>query len=141
MGGFGGLLVLYLMAQISIVRFVKTRSDVRVYNADDQEYWLDREIKETDLAIQGNYTKRLYRKQSGQCVWCNEQFTKANVEDKQLHIHHLKPVSLGGNWSHSNLKLIHSECHAQVHKELSLEDMARYADKGINYLALIKVGK
>lgn len=137
MDGFGELLVLYLMAQISIVRFVKTRSDVRVYNADDQGYWLDRGIKETDLAIQGNYTKRLYREQSGQCVWCNQQFTKSDVNDRQLHIHHLKPVSMGGKWRLGNLRLIHSECHAQVHKELSLEDMARYADRGINYLALL----
>ncbi len=48
---------------------------------------------------------------------------------------------MGGDWTLSNVLLLHSECHAQVHKELSLEDMARYADKGINYLALIKVGK
>ena len=130
--------VLLMMSQIPIRRFTKIRKDIRVFAFKDQEYWFNRELKETELSITGRYTKQLYKRQKGNCAFCNQSFIKSDVDDRQLHIHHLNPVSKGGNWVLRNLRLIHVDCHKSLHKQFSLEQMSRYANNGIDYVTLWK---
>jgi RNA-directed DNA polymerase len=124
--------VLTLMKQIPIKRHAKLLRDTRVYDVDKQEYWINRDEKETDMAVTGKYTRPLYKNQSGKCACCDERFTKTDISNS-LHIHHLKPISMGGNWQTSNLRLVHSDCHAQLHSKLTLSDMAKQANSGIDY--------
>ena len=113
-------------------RYIKVQNHRRVYNKDDQEYWNERESNQ--IALYGQY-KALYHKQHGKCAYCDRLFKSI---DENFNLHHLKPIKFGGKMSQNNLRLIHQECHSAIHSELSLEEMSNYADKGINYLRLMK---
>lgn len=58
-----------------------------------------KEIKERD-----NYT----------CVWCGQS------EDCDLHVHHIRPISMGGDkYSNNNLITLCNRCHGWAHKALT----------------------
>nr|WP_301335065.1 group II intron reverse transcriptase/maturase [Holtiella tumoricola] len=52
----------------------------------------------------------LYSGQIGKCV-----ITSRQLELNEIHCHHNKPRSLGGDDSYSNLKIIHVEVHRLIH--------------------------
>lgn len=113
-------------------RYIKVQNNRRVYNKDDQEYWNERESNQ--IALYGQY-KLLYHKQYGKCSYCDRLFKST---DEDFNLHHLKPVAFGGKDELNNLRLVHQDCHSAIHSELSLEEMNKFAGKGIDYLALIK---
>ena len=120
------------MENIPIRRYVKVQQLRRVYNKNDREYWLKRENKQTGLY--GSYLE-LYNKQKGFCSYCNGRLSN---NEKDLHIHHLKPTSCGGDDNLNNLRIIHRDCHNEIHSTFSLEQMSKYADNGIDYISLLK---
>ena len=46
----------------------------------------------------------------------------------------MKPVSLGGDNGYSNLRLIHTQCHSELHAKYSREEMSNLTDKRIDYI-------
>jgi hypothetical protein len=37
-----------------------------------------------------------------------------------------------------NLRLLHGECHRELHADFTREEMAEYSNSGIDYLRLLK---
>jgi RNA-directed DNA polymerase len=119
------------MQKIPIRRHIKVQRGRRVYCINDREYWNGRTSNQ--MALYGTY-RQLYDKQYGKCAYCEGRFT---TED-DLHLHHLKPLKFGGVNELINLRLIHHNCHTTIHGLFSLIEMNLYADKGIDYLTLLK---
>ena len=63
--------------------------------------------------------------------------TKEQVAEQELHAHHMLPRSLGGTESHSNLRLLHSECHRELHARISRKEMKELW-KSKDYLSTLK---
>lgn len=125
--------------RIPIKRYVKILNDKRVYDASAKEYWETREYVNAKNAIYGSpWITRMYTRQNGKCDWCGQPFSDKDVQNKEIHQHHMKPKSEGGNDSYGNLRLLHSTCHTSLHSTYSKEQMARYMKNGLDYLRILK---
>lgn len=108
-----------------IKRHVLLNIRYRVYDKspETQEYWKKREYTNAYNQIYSVKIGKLYKKQQGKCSFCKELMTKEQVANQKLHAHHMLPRSLGGTESHSNLRLLHNECHRELHARLSRKEM------------------
>ena len=103
------------MHSILIVRFVKVKSDKRVYDANAIKYWENREYVNAKNSINGSPTlTKLFEAQRGKCEYCKQPITESDVKDTAIHKHHMKPRSEGGTWKLSNLRLLHADCHTSL---------------------------
>ena len=128
------------MDSIPIKRFIKVRSDKRVYDVNAKEYWDKREYTNAIDSIYGSPTlTKLFRRQQGKCEYCEQPFTDTQVKETTIHKHHMKLKSEGGDWKPNNLRLLHADCHTSLHSMYSRKDMADLIDKGIDYLRLMKL--
>jgi 5-methylcytosine-specific restriction endonuclease McrA len=90
-------------------------------------------------SIYGSATlTKLFRIQNGKCADCKTEITATDIRSAEIHKHHMKPRSLGGDWKLSNLRLLHKACHRELHATFTREEMARYITNGIDYLRLLK---
>lgn len=105
-------------------RFVKVKNGMRVYNADHAEYWNKREYLNTQKRLYAKQSRVLFEKQNGRCPYCKSQITEANVVNHETHVHHMLPRAFGGTERYSNLRLLHNDCHVDLHKRLSRKRMA-----------------
>ena len=105
------------LATIPIKRFVKINNSHRVYSDDEKtlEYWSKREFTNAYNQIITIRTERLYKKQKGLCYHCNKLITQDDISAHLLHTHHLIPVSKDGTNDYSNLRLVHADCHKEIH--------------------------
>ena len=127
------------MSGIPIVRHIKVKQDVRVYDTEATEYWENRELSKTRDSIYGSVSlERLFKRQKGRCEFCRQPFNQEDIQESATHKHHLKPRSEGGNWKLGNLRLLHSECHTSLHGLFSRKEMADLVDKKIDYVRLMK---
>ena len=127
---------------IPIKRFVKVKDGMRIYDVNAKEYWEKREYMNSLDSIQGApIMTKLFRDQSGKCGYCKQPITESQVKNGGLSNHHMKPRSEGGDWKLRNLRLLHAECHNQLHDMYSRKEMADFIDKGIDYLRLLKPAK
>ena len=132
-------LVLHKLGSIPIKRFIKVRSDMRVYDANASQYWEKREYLNAKDAIMGlGELRKTYLDQKGKCAYCKQPITQAQVTEHAIHMHHMKPRSEGGNKGLRNLRLLHTDCHNTLHGLFSRKKMADLIDKGIDYLRLLK---
>ena len=80
----------------------------------------------------GKHTRRVKLEQSGGTVkmpivdWIQEQAGRCarcqlSIEDIEYHVHHIKPVSLGGDNSRGNLEALCVPCHHEVHRVMYRE--------------------
>ena len=124
---------------IPIKRFVILNGKHRVYDKtpDTQEYWKQREYTNAFNQIYSVKMSRLYKGQQGKCSYCKELMTKEQVVNQELHAHHMLPRSLGGIEDQSNLRLLHNECHRELHARLSRKEMKELW-KTENYLSTLK---
>ena len=124
---------------IPIKRFVTLNGKYRVYDGtpDTQKYWKQREYTNAFNQIYSVKMSRLYKRQQGKCSYCKELMTKEQVANQELHAHHMLPRSLGGIESQSNLRLLHNECHRELHARLSRKEMKELW-KTENYLSILK---
>ena len=130
---------LFNICNIPIKRFIKVRSDKRIYDTDAREYWIRREYIKTAKSIFGSHTiNALFGKQKGKCEYCKQPITETDVIETAIHKHHMKPRSEGGDWKLGNLRLLHTDCHISLHSMYSRKIMAKLSDSGINYVKLIK---
>ena len=130
------------MAWTKIKRFIKVKSDMRVYDGNARQYWETREHHNARDAILGlGNLRKLYHVQIGRCAYCKQPITQQQVTGHSIETHHMRPRSEGGNGQPRNLRLIHSECHTTLHKQFPRNKMAEMIDKGIDYLRLLKPQK
>ncbi len=102
---------LYRLSEIPIQRHIKISKGKRVYNSDDTVYWDKRDRK---MMYQKLYRKHhnAFKKQKGNCPQCNSLLRPEDA----IHLHHVKPKHSGGTDKQSNLRLLHAECHRDVHR-------------------------
>ncbi len=105
-------------------RFVKVKNGMRVYNADHAEYWNKREYLNTQKRLYTKQSRVLFEKQNGLCPYCKSQIAETNVVNYETHVHHMLPRAFGGTERYSNLRLLHNDCHVDLHKRLSRREMA-----------------
>ena len=123
------------LCQIPIKNFTKVRSDVRVYSMEDRDYWYEREYINAKGSIYNSYEfTKLFQVQDGNCAYCNRGISKRDIQSYSIHKHHLKPRSRGGDDKLSNLRLLHQECHRELHSRISRLEMSGYIDRGFDYL-------
>ena len=127
---------LLILGKIPIKRHVLINGRMRVYdrNPNTIEYWEKREYTNAFKQMNSVRTTNLYKRQKGICDMCNEQITQADIKEQEIHVHHMRPRSYGGNDSYSNLKLFHSNCHRELHAKITRKKMSELSDKKINYV-------
>jgi RNA-directed DNA polymerase len=117
--------------KINIVRHIKVKEGMRIYCGEHQEYWHSRELGITANMLYGIH-KTLFIKQKSKCAYCKQTLSG------EMNTHHLSPKKQSGDDSYSNLRLLHQQCHKDLHSEYTLENMTRYANLGIDYLRITK---
>ena len=107
----------------------------RVYNPDDTEYWSKREYTNAFDQIISVRMRKLFQRQKGKCDVCRTPMSLTEMENSGLHTHHMNPRSFGGTESYSNLRLLHNDCHRELHAKLSRQTMSESVVKhGIDYI-------
>ena len=120
-------------------RFVKIKNAMRVYNTDHAEYWNKREYLNTQKRLYAKQSRVLFEKQNGLCLYCKSQITETNVVNDETHVHHMLPRAFGGTERYSNLRLLHNDCHVDLHKRLSRKRMAEIAkEMCLDYISAIE---
>ena len=104
-------------------RFVIVKKKMRVYSADDADYWRNREYHNTFNRLFVKKLRELFSRQQGTCSYCKSQIIEEEVVNGEVHAHHMLPRSFGGTDRYSNLRLLHRECHIELHKRLSRKKM------------------
>jgi RNA-directed DNA polymerase len=105
-------------------RFVKVKKKMRVYSAENADYWRNREYHNTFNRLFVRKLRVLFSKQQGICPYCKSQIIEEEVVNGEVHAHHMLPRSFGGTDRYSNLRLLHKECHIELHKRLSRKKMS-----------------
>ena len=120
-------LMLSRIDKIPIKRYVKVRSDVRLYSEKDKDYWERREFVNAMDSIYNSFElTKLFRQQKGICEYCQTSITQEDIQSGNIHKHHLLPKSENGTDKLCNLKLLHLECHKELHHRFSRKEMASY---------------
>jgi RNA-directed DNA polymerase len=88
---------------ISLVKYVKVKEDVSVYNGD-LEYWSRRAIS-PDLKTQ--MRDKLLKRQNYKCSICGKTFLPFDI----IETDHIIPIARGGSHKITNLQLLHAVCH------------------------------
>ena len=127
---------LIILGYIPIKRHVLVDGKMRVYDQTPKtiEYWKKREYTNAFKQIESVRIEKLYKRQNGICDYCNNTITTTDIKEREIHVHHMKPRSFGGNESYSNLKLLHSYCHRELHTKITRKDMSDLSDQKIKYL-------
>ncbi len=118
-------------------RWVKVNPQYRVYqsSSDAIEYWKKREYINGKDAIVGSQTMiRLYQQQGGKCPYCDRAITAEQIQNREVDKHHQFPRSLGGDYRLRNLRLLHRQCHHELHARFSRKQMTEQIHSGIDYL-------
>jgi RNA-directed DNA polymerase len=115
---FGKEYQLFLLSTHPLERFTKVKNGRRVYNRKDAEYWKKRQEQQAKHQLLGDgRLSKLFKKQKGVCHYCHTPISASDIEKRQVETHHLKPKAQGGSNSYSNLRLIHAECHRDIHSK------------------------
>lgn len=61
------------------------------------------------------------------CSFCNTNL----LNNKELHIYHIKQKKLGGSYKANNLLLLHKDCHKQVEYSTDVSLQAAFVKDGI----------
>ena len=129
------------LSELKIQRHLKVDWKYRVYDGDPEtiEYWQRREyFKGRNSLTLGSVQEKLFLKQKGLCALCFTPLENQEKGSESYQTHHLKPQQFGGTHQLRNLRLVHTECHRTIHRLFTPEQMARYAESGIDYLRLLK---
>ena len=120
--------------RIPIKRHVMVNGKYRVYdkNPKTQEYWKKREYTNAYNQIKSVKLSRLYKRQDGKCSYCKEMMQQEQVLERKLHVHHVLPRSLNGTESYSNLRLLHNECHRELHATISRKEMKELSNNNVD---------
>ena len=118
---------LFSLTSIPIVRFIKVRANYRVYENSEKSivYWQKRDYVNSLIRITSEGFSRLYRQQKGLCSYCKGHISADEITDRKLHTHHVIPLAEGGSNKLNNLRLMHAECHKEMHALVSRQEMRK----------------
>ena len=108
------------LSEVPITRFMKVKRGYRVYDSNPEviKYWEKREYQNAYNQIISVKRQRLFRKQKGFCFHCSKLIEQSDITDNRVHIHHIIPVSKGGErYNYRNLRLVHQPCHIDIHRK------------------------
>jgi len=88
---------------VSLVKYVKIKGDVSVYNGD-LAYWSRRAITPE---LRTRTRAKLLEKQDYKCALCLGTFLPGDV----IETDHIQPIAKGGKHKFANLQLLHAVCH------------------------------
>jgi RNA-directed DNA polymerase len=100
---------------------IRHRLVPKTYSPDDpdlQDYWQQRRQR---TAIQEYHYRRLFQRQEGVCPICRQHLENG----EETHIHHVVPKKHGGTDDLVNLRLVHHNCHRQIHSHQSPLEVRR----------------
>jgi RNA-directed DNA polymerase len=92
-------------------KIVRHRLVPTTYSPDDptlQDYWQQRRAKPQVTAFR---RRQLVQRQQGICPVCHQHLENG----EELHMHHVVPKKSGGKDDLANLRLVHHNCHRQIH--------------------------
>ena len=87
----------------SLVKYVKVKNDVSVYNGD-LKYWSRKAITPS---LKSQTREKLLKRQNYKCSLCGKTFVPFDI----IETDHITPISVGGSHKITNLQLIHAACH------------------------------
>jgi len=103
---------LYKATDTKIIRHIKIRGDYNPFEPEWEVYLEERFQKSMVKHLKHrNCLLKVWRNQKGRCPYCNEKITI----ETGWHLHHIIKRVDGGNNKLSNLKLLHPDCHKQIH--------------------------
>jgi RNA-directed DNA polymerase len=108
----GKTLTLYRASDTKIVRHRAIKGDANPYDPEWERYFEERTDLKTLASLHGR--KKLiaiWRSQKGRCHVCCEPVTK----DTGWNLHHVVWKRLGGKDTRENLRMLHPNCHRQLH--------------------------
>jgi RNA-directed DNA polymerase len=128
-------LSLIRLSNLPIQRHIKVNREYRVYEGSSEAivYWQSRDYRHGMALLKPRQVATLYRRQRGKCAYCSGRLAYESDQQMAFHRHHVKPHSFGGHERLRTLWLLHPQCHHELHATFSREDMARLADRGIDY--------
>jgi RNA-directed DNA polymerase len=119
-------------------RFVKVKQGHRVYCSDNKDYWEKREYLRAYDRLFSHNARRLFDYQKGKCPFCKSQIRETDIIQSETHIHHMLPHTFGGSDRYSNLRLLHSQCHTELHSAFSTNQMNALVNKKLDYVNTFK---
>jgi RNA-directed DNA polymerase len=97
-----------------IVRHIKIRGEANPFDPQQEAYFESRLGWKMEGNLKGKIKwLRLWWRQDKECPHCHEKITK----ETGWHIHPILSKSEGGKDNHSNLVLLHPNCHRQIHSQ------------------------
>jgi RNA-directed DNA polymerase len=97
-----------------IERHIKIKGAANPFDPAQEAYFESRLGRRMKEKMTGRIKwLRLWWRQDKACPHCHEKIT----EETGWHVHHLLPKSEGGKDHHSNLVLLHPNCHRQIHSQ------------------------
>ena len=88
---------------VSLVKYVKVKKDVSVYN-NDIEYWSRRAITPD---LKSRTKDKLLKRQNYKCSICKKIFLPSDI----IETDHIISIVRGGSHKITNLQLLHAVCH------------------------------
>lgn len=103
---------MYKLSWTPIKRHLMVKGNNSPFDPSLKEYWLKRNITTQSKTITTGSSMKIAKKQDFICPVCGNNLYTIG---ESIDIHHLVYKSNGGKSTYSNLMLLHSECHKQVH--------------------------
>jgi RNA-directed DNA polymerase len=105
---------LYHTAQTGIRRHVQVRGDANPYDPAWEAYFEARLSRRMADTLSGRQAVQLlWKRQGGKCLVCGQGLT----EGERWHLHHQEWRVYGGSDALYNRRLLHANCHRQVHSQ------------------------
>ena len=113
-------------AKVPIQRPVKIRGDANPYDPAWELYFDERFTRHMQSTLDGRGTiGYLWKDQSGRCPVCSQPLTEASG----WHLHHRQWRVHGGDDGVENLRLLHANCHRQIHSAKLEGDQAASCER------------
>jgi RNA-directed DNA polymerase len=101
-------------SDMKIERHIKIRGEANPFDPAQEAYFESRLGRKMKDKLTGKIQwLRLWWRQDKECPNCHEKIT----EETGWHVHHILSKSEGGKDNHSNLVLLHPNCHRQIHSQ------------------------
>jgi RNA-directed DNA polymerase len=102
-------------ADTPIVRHIKIKAEANPYDPEQEQYFEKRIQMQMKSSLKGNAKLLgIWTRQAGMCPNCSQWITK----ETEWHVHHVIPISEGGKDTMGNLRMLHPNCHRQLHNRV-----------------------
>lgn len=124
-----------MLAHIKIVRHRRPEKDRRVHRRADKEYWLNREqMLALDALKSKGLLERVLKEHDGKCRYCEHIITEQDIREGNTNLHHVLPQIRGGKTKLRNLRLLHADCHRELHRRYDVMAMSNLEGDDIDYI-------